>query len=163
MPACSATFAPPGPSAGASLAAHPAHLCLCGCTEPVPHFTCHYLSSCVLAFSFHPFCTCSGSTHLQQSSPRVSHAPHFCAPIPTPLILRLLPHTLAFFHISLPAAVFMNPRPRPSTSVHPSSIHPSILPTALLQSIQPSMPPSLRPFLGLLPCPLALSLDPYFL
>lgn len=161
MPACSDTFAPPGPSAGVSLAAHPAHLCLCGCTVPAPHFTCLYLSSREPSSSFFRFCTCSGSTHLQQSSPRVSHAPHFCAPLPTHLILRLLPRTLASFNVSLSAQ--FSRTPAPSALVHPSSIHPSIHPPDLPLSVHPYMTPSLHPFLGLLSCPLALFLDPYFL
>lgn len=100
-----------------------------------------------------------GFPHPLQSSPRVSHAPYFCAPLPASLVpLPSAPHLLPFC-VCLPAVMLLDPLPlRISLSFHPF-MHP---PTFLL-SIHPSMPPAPCPLPGLLPCFLALTPDPNLL
>ena len=164
MPACSVTFAPPGPSAGSQPAAHPAHLCFCRCPVPAPTSACLYLSLRLLSSSFRPSCTCLGlspsATVLSTCFPRT---PLLCPPPNPPCSFAFCPTPPAPPR-RLPAGYSATgpPPPAPSALVR-RSIHQSILPSSLLSSIHPSLPATLSPFPGLLPSLLALSPDPHLL
>ena len=108
-----------------------------------------YLSPHVLAFIFLLACCfpasappkpASGFPHPPQSSPRVSHAPHFCALLPAPLVPSpSAPHLLLLFGFCLLAAVLLDPSlHRVSSSVYPSIHPPFLLPSVHHPYLQPT-------------------------
>ena len=98
VPAFSATFAPPGPSAGSPPAAHPAHLCLCRRPIPAPTSAFLYVSSCLLSSSFRPSCTCLGlSPSATVPSTCFPRTPLLCPPPNPPCSVAFCPTPSAPF------------------------------------------------------------------